>query len=79
MAKIIMFTSNSCPNCVELKNFYEAKGIDFEEINTSTPDGLAQAMLYDVLATPTILIKKDDGQDLVIRDFEEMKEVEKYL
>ena len=35
MSPVIVYSSNSCPNCVNLKKALETKGIEYQELNIS--------------------------------------------
>lgn len=56
---IKFFWQEDCPKCADAKlavGKLEREGVKVERYNTSDPDGLAEATLYDVLTTPAIVI-----------------------
>ncbi len=62
--KIKLFWKNSCPRCPEAKALakkLEEKGYTVEYYNIETTEGLAEASLHMVMATPTIVLV--DGSD----------------
>ena len=69
--KIIVFTTSSCPKCIELKKLLQEKGLEFEEHNTEEPEGLAElAMLGTYVQSMPVLV----WDDKVITDMEEAKQ-----
>jgi len=59
---IKFFWQEDCPKCADAKlaiGKLEAEGVKVERYNTSSPGGLAEATLHDVLATPAIIIIED--------------------
>jgi glutaredoxin len=55
---IKIFTSPSCPCCSkakELGKFIEDKGLRVDYFDTSTVDGRAEAVYYDILSTPSVI------------------------
>lgn len=63
-----LFTQPKCVNCVVLKNDIKKAGISigFEEIDTSTVDGFAEARYYEVNSTPTVVIEDRDYNAMVV-------------
>jgi len=56
-----VFTQPSCPKCPAAKKIIKEVSGKFtiEEYDTRTEDGLAEALTYDVLATPSIIVMDD--------------------
>ena len=61
MKTFILFTGKSCPACATMKANMAKAGIEYEEINVDTNDGMKKAMEYHVSSLPTLAIKKIDG------------------
>ena len=62
--RVKIFWHSECPNCPEVKAFGEnliKEGINVEFWNTKEVDGLAEALFYDILATPAVILI--DGND----------------
>ncbi len=62
--KIKLFWKNSCPRCPEAKALagkLAEKGYSVDYYNIETTEGLAEASLHGVLATPTMVLV--DGND----------------
>lgn len=64
--KVKIFTKKACPKCppakelaAELKN----DNVDVDLYDMETPDGLAEAAMYNVMATPTIIIVDEDDKE----------------
>lgn len=65
--KVKFFTSPTCPKCPsakELAKELESEGADVEQHDISIPDGLAEAQLYQVMATPTIVITDESNNEI---------------
>jgi len=45
MAKVVMYTTQSCPYCVRAKALLRHKGVAFDEIDVSTDDVLREKMV----------------------------------
>jgi hypothetical protein len=57
--KVKIFWQESCTRCSptkELGRKLEIEGIKVEYYDISTTDGLAEALMYDVLSTPSLII-----------------------
>ncbi len=71
--KLKIFTKNDCPKCPlakalgeELKK--EGK-IKVEFYNVDQAEGLAEAQFYSILATPTLVLCPDDGEEAEIKSW----------
>lgn len=51
---IDLFVADNCPQCEKLKQFLPEGGVRI--INTSTADGLAEAMFDSVYSVPTAIL-----------------------
>jgi glutaredoxin len=38
MSEITIYTTTTCPKCVQLKNFFDEKGISYKTADMSTPE-----------------------------------------
>lgn len=63
MARYLLFTMPSCPNCSLIKAFLEDKKIEFEEIDAATDEGLEKAAELNVLSTPTFIVLDKEGKE----------------
>lgn len=67
MAVIKFFTRVDCPNCPPAKALAEKlrkEGRKVEMFDIETPDGLAEAVGYDVMCTPSIIAADDAGKEI---------------
>lgn len=64
-----IFWKEDCPNCppaktlgktLELKN-----DMDVVYYNTKDPDGLAEAVMYDVMSTPSVIVCDNKGSEII--------------
>lgn len=66
MPKLKVFTKKDCPNCPKAKALGDEVAkegkMEVEFYDVGQADGLAEAQLYSVLATPTLVLC-DDSQD----------------
>jgi glutaredoxin len=82
--KVKIFTKADCPNCPAAKKIgkeLEKKGVQIEWLDMDIEEGLSEAVYFDVLSTPTILITdEDDGEIKAWRgDVPLIDEIEKEL
>ena len=59
MAKVVMYTTQVCPYCVQAKRLLNKKGIAFEEIDVSRDPELRMAMIQKAggrLTVPQIFV-----------------------
>jgi glutaredoxin 3 len=45
MAKVVMYSSQYCPYCVQAKALLRRKGVDFEEVDVGSDDALREKMI----------------------------------
>ena len=62
--KLKLFTQPSCPRCPAAKAVVKQVEDKFqvEHHDIQTEDGLAEALSYDVMATPSIIILNHDNE-----------------
>lgn len=60
----LLFTTKTCPNCPAAKDFLDLKGIDYEPVDASEPQGLELAKKYGIGTVPT-LITIDDNDEMI--------------
>lgn len=63
MAKVVVYSSDTCPHCVSAKEYLRDKGVEFQEKNVST-DVEARNELINMghMGVPVIVI---DGEEIV--------------
>jgi len=73
MQKLKVFTKKECPKCPAAKTLAEEirkEGkIPVEFYDVEQPDGLAEAQLYSVLATPTLVLCEDSEDEEEIKSW----------
>lgn len=73
MSKLKVFTKKDCPMCPAAKSLGEEikkEGkIEVEFYNVDQADGLAEAQLYSVLATPTLVLCEDNEDEEEIKSW----------
>lgn len=45
--QVIVYTTNSCPYCVALKNFLEENNVDFKEVNITQDEELKKKIVEE--------------------------------
>jgi len=61
---IKFFWKEDCPRCPSAKASVATLG-EVEYYNLDEPEGLAEAAFYSIMATPSLVISKPDGSELV--------------
>jgi len=73
MPKLKVFTKKDCPNCPKAKALGDEVAkegkmkVEFYDVEQA--DGLAEAQLYSVLATPTMVLCEDSEDDNEIKSW----------
>ncbi|PLW80358.1 hypothetical protein C0585_03000 [Candidatus Woesearchaeota archaeon] len=79
-----IFVQDQCPNCPPAKEIgakLEAEGQKVEYHNIKEPEGLTEGVMFDVMATPSIIVTDDSGKKEIksfrsnVPTFEEVKEL----
>jgi len=65
---ILLFTKQNCPLCPAAKEVARRAALklsmEVEEHDIDSIEGLAEAMFYSVLSTPSIVIADKDGNEI---------------
>ena len=74
MAKVIVYSTPTCPYCVMVKKFLKDNNVDFEEINVAADKEKAQYMVEKSgqMGVPVVEI---DDQMVIGFDKEKLKEI----
>lgn len=65
--KVKIFWQPSCPTCPQAKELgakLEEQGKEVGYYNIKDPEGLSEGVMYDVMATPSIIITDDSGNEI---------------
>jgi glutaredoxin-like protein NrdH len=72
MAKIIVYTMESCPKCSKLKKFLEANSVTFKEAEMATPEALTELRFNGVFTVTAPVLQINDifltHEELFIRE-----------
>ena len=66
--KLKAFTKTECPNCPAAKKLaknLETKGAKVEWFDLDNEDGLSEAVFFDVLSTPSLIITDDSDEEVI--------------
>jgi thioredoxin-related protein len=61
------FGKENCPNCVPMKEIVkdlQKNGIIVQQFDVDSVDGRAEAMFYDVMGTPSLVLVDQKGNEL---------------
>ena len=74
MAKeVVVFTSNTCPHCITVKEYLSEKGVEFVEKNVQTDTSARKELMQKgIMAVPVVEI---DGETIVGFDRDKMEEL----
>ncbi len=73
--KYKLFFTPMCPKCHSVREFMGTTGLEGEEIDAATPDGLEEAKKFDVSTVPTVVFLENDEVKNIAHDVEEVKRV----
>ncbi|MEK7581174.1 MAG: glutaredoxin family protein [Patescibacteria group bacterium] len=75
MAKVVMYTTTTCPFCKMEKDYLNSKNIVFSEILVDENPQEAQKMIEisGQMGVPFTVITKDDGTQVNILGFDRLK------
>lgn len=63
MSDVIVYTSNTCPYCISVKDYLSEKGVEFTEKNVQTEkESRKELMAMGHMGVPVVLI---DGEEVV--------------
>ena len=63
MSNVLVYTSNTCPYCVSVKEYLNEKGVDFVEKNVQTEqEARKELMAMGHMGVPVLVI---DGEEVV--------------
>jgi hypothetical protein len=64
-----IFWQEKCPNCPQAKALGKSleleHGLDVIYYNTKEPDGLAEAVMFDVMSTPSVIVCDAKGSEII--------------
>ena len=66
--KLKVFTQPNCPNCPPAKEFakkFKSK-MEVEYWNITTAEGLAEAAMFNIMGTPSLVLTDDDDNELEV-------------
>jgi glutaredoxin len=68
ITRVLLYTQTGCLSCELMKIFLEAKGIAYEEHNTSNDPEASRAMTdqYDSTETPTMVIFSGETEEVIV-------------
>ena len=72
-AKLLLFTTKTCPNCRQAEKLMKEKGIEFEDHDAMSSQDLIEK--YDIMAAPTLIVT--DGENVV--KYSGIADVTKYI
>ena len=64
VSRVLFFTRESCPNCPVMRKALEEESIERDEIDVDTDEGFELARQHEILATPTVLMLNEEGEEI---------------
>ena len=68
--KITIFTKDNCPRCPQAKHLLEElhneRNVDVREVNIGTPDGMFEAVQYNLMSTPALIVQNSKKEVKII-------------
>jgi glutaredoxin len=55
-AEFLLFTTPTCPKCPAAKKLLEQKGVKYELVDASKPDGLDKARKFQIVQVPALIV-----------------------
>ncbi len=68
IAKIMLFTSPTCPHCHTAREVIKKLDRDdfkFDEVSTSSPNGSKMAQKYGIMSVPTVFVKGPEHPEII--------------
>ncbi|MDR2111222.1 MAG: hypothetical protein LBP32_07925 [Spirochaetaceae bacterium] len=62
--RVLFFTRPACPACPPARDAAGRLGVPVDLVNADTAEGLAEAVKWNVLSTPTAILLTGDGREL---------------
>ena len=62
--KVLIFTKKTCPKCPPAKDLageLEKEEIEVYSYDLDNPDGLAEAAMFNVMSTPSVIVVNNKG------------------
>lgn len=63
-----IFWQEKCPSCPQAKALGKKleldEGMDVVYYNIKEPDGLSEAVMYDLMSTPSVIVCDENGNEL---------------
>lgn len=61
MLKLVVFTMDRCPHCVQLKNHLKEVELEYTGLSIDTPEGEKKAKEWGVTNFPTLFFLNEDN------------------
>lgn len=67
-AKILVYSTSTCPYCVEVKDYLDAKKIKYSEIDIENNEKKAQEMVKKSgqMGVPVVIIQKNGKENIIV-------------
>ncbi|MDL2261749.1 NrdH-redoxin [Methanimicrococcus sp. OttesenSCG-928-J09] len=59
MSKVIIYTTDVCPKCKILKNFFKSNDVAYEEMDMGTPDALTELAVNNIFTNVAPVLQID--------------------
>lgn len=72
--QVIVYTTNSCPYCVALKNFFQENNVDFKEVDITQDEELKKKIVEET-GKREVPITKIEGETIIGFDKEKISQL----
>lgn len=60
LTKVIIYTTEVCPKCKTLKNFFQSQNVVYEEMDMSTPEALTELAVNNIFTNVAPVLQVND-------------------
>ncbi|MFW6215980.1 MAG: anaerobic ribonucleoside-triphosphate reductase [Alkalispirochaetaceae bacterium] len=64
VARVLFFSRTHCPKCPAMRHALEEAGITAEAVDVDEEEGFELARRHGILATPTVVMLNEEGEEL---------------
>lgn len=75
MAKVTIYSTPTCPYCIQAKDYLKEKNVEYEDLDVSVDQKAGEEMVQKSgqMGVPVIVVKKDDRAEEVMVGFDRQK------
>ena len=68
MAEVTIYSTPTCPFCVQVKDYLKSKNVKFTDFDVATDQSKAEEMVKKTgqMGVPVTIIKKDNKEEIIV-------------